>query len=113
MGHDVMSLTPWPYEPTFGGFYRRGAQRYVLDAVAHGGRCIVLQNFGRTIYFRKIEIEKYKKIQGDALAAKHTTKTNNFPCKQAGSPLLPAFFLVCFVPAATTSPTTAAEVHSA
>jgi hypothetical protein len=26
--------------------------------VSHGGRCIVLQKFGRTIYFFKIEIEK-------------------------------------------------------
>jgi hypothetical protein len=34
------------------------ATTYVPDAVGHDGICIVLQNFGRTIYFCKIEIEK-------------------------------------------------------
>jgi hypothetical protein len=49
------------YEPTVGGSYRRGSRRYVPDAVGHGGRCIVLQNFGQTMYFCKIVIEKYIK----------------------------------------------------
>jgi hypothetical protein len=45
------------YEPTAGGSYRRESWHYVPDAVGHDGRCIVLQNFGRAIYFCKIEIE--------------------------------------------------------
>jgi hypothetical protein len=52
------------YGSTAGGSYRRGPRRYVSDAVSHDDRCIVLQNFERTIYFCKIMIEKiYKKFR--------------------------------------------------
>jgi hypothetical protein len=37
--------------PTPGDSWRRGPQRYVPDAVGHGGRCIFLQNLWQTIYF--------------------------------------------------------------
>jgi hypothetical protein len=49
------------YGPTAGGSYRRGPRHYVPDAMGHDDRCIVLQNFGKTIYFCKIEIEKIQK----------------------------------------------------
>jgi hypothetical protein len=59
VAYGVMSVAR--YEPTSGGSYRRAPQRYVPAAVAHGGRCIVLQNLWLTIYFCKIEIEKILK----------------------------------------------------
>jgi hypothetical protein len=56
VGYGGMSVAC--YGPTSGGPYHRAPRRYVPAAMAHGGRCIVLQNFRRTIYFCKIEIEK-------------------------------------------------------
>jgi hypothetical protein len=57
VAHDVMSVAR--YGPTSGGSYRRAPRWYAPAAVGHDGRCIDLQNFLRTIYFCKIEIEKY------------------------------------------------------
>jgi hypothetical protein len=58
VAHDVMSLTPWVtvmsaarYGPTAGDSYRREPRRYVPDAVGHDDKCIILQNFERTICF--------------------------------------------------------------
>jgi hypothetical protein len=66
MTHGVRDLTPWPIAVRLRAHYWRflppWAARYVPDAVGHDGRCIVLQNFWRTIYFCKIVIENiYKK----------------------------------------------------
>jgi hypothetical protein len=61
VGYGGMSVAR--YGPTSGGPYRCAPRRYVPATVAHDGRCIVLQDFWRAIYFLKIEIEKiYKKI---------------------------------------------------
>jgi hypothetical protein len=73
------------YGPTAGGSYRRGARRYISDVVGHGGRCIVLQNFGRTIYFLQ---DRYRKIylKNSCLSPKPQDRTCKWRTllKQAG-----------------------------
>jgi hypothetical protein len=57
MRHDSMCPCQWA---TAHAAVQRGSR--IPDAMGHDSRCIVLQNFGWTIYFCKIEIKIYKKI---------------------------------------------------